>query len=247
MSLLERAALPPLTADEELALVRRIDAGDPHARHRLALANLRLVASIARGYGRAEDFDDLMSVGVLGLLRAIDGFDASRGLRISTYAVPWITQHCQRHVQRMRSMVTTDAHAPDRRTVHTDARLDAPLGNPDDDANETHLDRLADERAVNPEHAALASSFRRTFARATHHAGLIERDAEMMRRRFLPEPGTRTPPLAELGRAVGLSRERARQVEARAVPAIRAALDRDSSMCAARRLVVDLGARRPRS
>jgi RNA polymerase sigma factor (sigma-70 family) len=85
-----------LTAEEEIALARRVQAGDRAARDRFAKANLRLVVSIARGYqGRGLALGDLIQEGMFGLLRAIKKFDPDRGFRFSTYATKWIRQMIQ--------------------------------------------------------------------------------------------------------------------------------------------------------
>src|ERR671930_383439 len=82
-----------LTADEEKALARRIEAGDTEARDQMVRANLRLVVNIARGYtGKGLALQDLIEEGNLGLLRAVEGFDPNMNTRFSTYASYWIKQ-----------------------------------------------------------------------------------------------------------------------------------------------------------
>src|SRR5919202_5487496 len=90
-------ATPLLTADEEKALARRIEQGDSEARDHLVRANLRLVVNIARSYtGKGLGLQDLIEEGNLGLLRAVEGFDAGMGTRFSTYASYWIKQSIKR-------------------------------------------------------------------------------------------------------------------------------------------------------
>jgi RNA polymerase primary sigma factor len=88
---------PLLDADEERELAWRVDDGDAEARDHLVRANLRLVVSIARGFaGRGLPLEDLIAEGNMGLLRAVEGFDPSLGLRFSTYACYWIKQSIKR-------------------------------------------------------------------------------------------------------------------------------------------------------
>jgi len=88
---------PLLDAEQEQQLARRVEDGDPQARDHLIRANLRLVVNLARGYaGRGMAMEDLIAEGNLGLMRAAEGFDASRGLRFSTYATYWIKQSIKR-------------------------------------------------------------------------------------------------------------------------------------------------------
>ena len=88
---------PLLDAEQEQELARRVQRGDPEARDHLIRANLRLVVNLARGYaGRGLAMEDLIAEGNLGLMRAAEGFDASRGLRFSTYATYWIKQSIKR-------------------------------------------------------------------------------------------------------------------------------------------------------
>src|SRR5438132_12806038 len=90
---------PLLTAEEERLLSRGIVEGDPEARDHMVRANLRLVVKIARGYtGKGLGIQDLIAEGNLGLLRAVEGFDASMNTRFSTYASYWIKQSMRRAV-----------------------------------------------------------------------------------------------------------------------------------------------------
>jgi RNA polymerase primary sigma factor len=90
---------PLLRAEQEGELARRVAAGDPGARDQLVRANLRLVVAVARRYGgRGVPLEDLVAEGNLGLIRAAELFDAGRGTRFSTYAVPWVTQAIRHHL-----------------------------------------------------------------------------------------------------------------------------------------------------
>ncbi len=90
---------PLLSADEERALAERVALGDPHAREHMVKANLRLVVNIARGYlGKGLNLEDLIEEGNLGLMRAVEGFDATMETRFSTYASYWIKQSIRRAV-----------------------------------------------------------------------------------------------------------------------------------------------------
>src|SRR5579862_3820174 len=88
---------PLLNAQEERELARKIETGDSEARDRMVRANLRLVVNIARSYtGKGLGLQDLIEEGNLGLLRAVEGFDADMGTRFSTYASYWIKQSIKR-------------------------------------------------------------------------------------------------------------------------------------------------------
>src|SRR5690606_29657558 len=93
MYLKEIGRVPLLTAEEEVALAKRIEQGDEAAKRRLAEANLRLVVSIAKRYvGRGMLFLDLIQEGNLGLIKAVEKFDFRKGFKFSTYATWWIRQ-----------------------------------------------------------------------------------------------------------------------------------------------------------
>src|SRR5581483_11441030 len=89
----EIGKIPLLTSEEELALAKRVVAGDKRAKDQMAEANMRLVVSIAKRYvGRGLDLLDLIQEGNTGLLRAVEKFDPDKGFKFSTYATWWIRQ-----------------------------------------------------------------------------------------------------------------------------------------------------------
>jgi RNA polymerase primary sigma factor len=98
--LAEARRSPLLSADEEVSLARRAERGDPAARERLITSNIRLVVSVARRYqGHGLPLADLVQEGMLGLIRAVDGFDWRKGFRFSTYGTIWIRKYVQRSLE----------------------------------------------------------------------------------------------------------------------------------------------------
>ena len=122
---------PLLTADEEIALAKRIERGDLVARERLINSNVRLVVSVARRYlGQGLPMADLVQDGMLGLIRATEKFDWRKGFRFSTYATIWIRQAVQRGVENTSRTVRVPVYVSQRvrKIVRAERELTLQLG-----------------------------------------------------------------------------------------------------------------------
>ena len=122
---------PLLTADEEVALAKRIERGDLAAKEQMINSNLRLVVSIAKRYqGHGLSLLDLIQEGVLGLIRAVEKFDWRRGFKFSTYATWWIRQAVQRGVQNRSRVIRVPVHVAEleRKASRTERELTGQLG-----------------------------------------------------------------------------------------------------------------------
>ena len=255
MYLKEIGRVPLLTADEEIELARRMEAGDESARHRLEEANLRLVVSIAKRYvGRGMLFLDLIQEGNLGLLKAVEKFDYSKGYKFSTYATWWIRQAITRAIADQARTIRIPVHmvetinkyirisrqllqelgrdaTPDEVAKHmglSTARvreimkiaqepvsLETPIGEEED----SHLgDFIEDEAALDPADAASMMLLKEQIADVLKT--LAPREAEVLRLRFGLEDG-RSRTLEEVGQSFGVTRERIRQIEAKALRKLR--------------------------
>ena len=255
MYLKEIGHVPLLTAEEEVALAQRMEAGDEEARHRLEEANLRLVVSIAKRYvGRGMLFLDLIQEGNLGLLKAVEKFDYSKGYKFSTYATWWIRQAITRAIADQARTIRIPVHMVETinklvrisrqllqelgRDPHpeeiakemgiTVARvheimkiaqepvsLETPIGEEED----SHLgDFIEDEAAPAPAEAASFMLLREQLEEVLET--LTDREKNVLRLRFGLEDG-RSRTLEEVGQSFGVTRERIRQIEAKALRKLR--------------------------
>ena len=255
MYLKEIGRVPLLTAEEEVDLARRMEAGDESARHRLEEANLRLVVSIAKRYvGRGMIFLDLIQEGNLGLLKAVEKFDYSKGYKFSTYATWWIRQAITRAIADQARTIRIPVHMVEtinkyirvsRQLLQELGRdptpeeiahrmglsvarvreimkisqepvsLETPIGEEED----THLsDFIEDEAAPDPADAASMLLLKEQISEVL--TTLAPREAEVLRLRFgLVDGRSRT--LEEVGQNFGVTRERIRQIEAKALRKLR--------------------------
>ena len=255
MYLKEIGRVPLLTAEEEVDLARRMEAGDESARHRLEEANLRLVVSIAKRYvGRGMLFLDLIQEGNLGLLKAVEKFDYSKGYKFSTYATWWIRQAITRAIADQARTIRIPVHmvetinkyirisrqllqelgrdpTPEEIAKHMGlsalrvreimkiaqepVSLETPIGEEED----SHLgDFIEDEAALDPADAASMMLLKEQIADVLKT--LAPREAEVLRLRFGLEDG-RSRTLEEVGQNFGVTRERIRQIEAKALRKLR--------------------------
>ena len=127
----EIGKVPLLTADQEVALAKRIERGDEAAKQHMIEANLRLVVSIAKGYlGRGLSFLDLIQEGSLGLIRAVEKFDYRKGFKFSTYATWWIRQAVTRAIADKARTIRIPVHMVEKlnKVVHIERQLVQRLG-----------------------------------------------------------------------------------------------------------------------
>ena len=251
----EIGRVPLLSPDEEVSLAVRIASGDEAAKKRLSEANLWLVVSIAKRYlGRGMQFLDLIQEGNLGLIKAVEKFDYTKGFKFSTYATWWIRQAITRaiadqartiripvhmvetinKVKKVSSqLLHTNGHEPTAeeismeldmpvdkvreimRVAQEPVSLETPIGEEED----SHLgDFIPDDDAPAPQDAASHTLLKEQLADVLDT--LTPREEKVLRLRFGLEDG-RSRTLEEVGKEFNVTRERIRQIEAKALRKLR--------------------------
>ncbi|MBB6733804.1 RNA polymerase sigma factor RpoD [Cohnella zeiphila] len=255
MYLKEIGRVPLLSADEEIDLAQRIEAGDEQAKRRLAEANLRLVVSIARRYvGRGMLFLDLIQEGNMGLIRAVEKFDYRKGFKFSTYATWWIRQAITRSIADHSRTIRIPVHMVEtiNKLVRISRQLLQDLGReptpeeiaqkmeltvekvleiqkisqepislemPIGEENDSKLGEfIEDQEAPAPADAAAYELLKEQLADVLDT--LTEREESVLRLRFGLDDG-RSRTLEEVGQEFGVTRERIRQIEAKALRKLR--------------------------
>ena len=255
MYLKEIGQIKLLTMEQELELADRIAEGDQEAKNILAEANLRLVVSIAKRYvGRGMLFLDLIQEGNIGLMKAVEKFDVSKGYKFSTYATWWIRQAITRAIADQARTIRVPVHMVE--TINKLARiqrqltlelnrepseeelaqkmgtsvekireiykisqepvsLETPIGEEDD----SHLgDFIKDESNMSPEEYATNEMLKDEISDVL--LTLTEREEKVIRLRFGLEDG-KSRTLEEVGQLFGVTRDRIRQIEAKALRKLR--------------------------
>ncbi|MBS6444205.1 MAG: RNA polymerase sigma factor RpoD [Ruminococcus sp.] len=251
----EIGRVPLLTPEEEHELAERMAKGDPAAKKRLSEANLRLVVSIAKRYGgRGMQFLDLIQEGNLGLIKAVEKFDHTKGFKFSTYATWWIRQAITRAIadqartiripvhmvetitkvkKTSSQLLHENGHDPtaeeiaERLNIQVDkvreimriaqdpVSLETPIGEEED----SHLgDFIPDDDAPAPAEAASLILLKEQLNKIL--GTLTEREAKVLKLRFGLEDG-RSRTLEEVGKEFDVTRERIRQIEAKALRKLR--------------------------
>ena len=238
MYLKEIGKVPLLTPEEEVELAKRMADGDEDAKHRMTEANLRLVVSIAKRYvGRGMLFLDLIQEGNLGLIKAVEKFDHTKGYKFSTYATWWIRQAITRAIADQarvsRQLLQELGHDPSAEEIAAEmgmpvdkvrdilkiaqepVSLETPIGEEED----SHLgDFIPDEEASEPSEAASFSLLREQLEEVLDT--LAPREKKVLELRFGIVDG-RTRTLEEVGKEFNVTRERIRQIEAKALRKLR--------------------------
>ena len=255
MYLKEIGKVPLLTAEEELEIAQRMAAGDEEARKKLSESNLRLVVSIAKRYvGRGMQFLDLIQEGNLGLIKAVEKFDYSKGYKFSTYATWWIRQAITRAIADQARTIRIPVHmvetinklirvsrqllqeygrepTPEEiakemgvseekvreitKIAQEPVSLETPIGEEED----SHLgDFIPDDDIPAPAEAAAFTMLKEQLTDVLDT--LTPREEKVLRLRFGLDDG-RARTLEEVGREFNVTRERIRQIEAKALRKLR--------------------------
>ena len=255
MYLREIGRIPLLSYDEELELAKKVLAGDEAAKQKLAESNLRLVVSIAKKYvGRGMLFLDLIQEGNMGLIKAVEKFDYTKGYKFSTYATWWIRQAITRAiadqartiripvhmVETINKLIRTSRHllqqlgrepTPEeiaaemeipvekvteiQKIAQDPVSLETPIGEVDD----SHLgDFIQDDDSPAPQDAAAYTLLREQLEEVMKT--LTPREAKVLKLRFGLEDG-KSRTLEEVGKEFNVTRERIRQIEAKALRKLR--------------------------
>lgn len=251
----EIGRVPLLTTEEEIDLAERMSLGDKEAKKRLSEANLRLVVSIAKRYvGRGMQFLDLIQEGNLGLIKAVEKFDYTKGFKFSTYATWWIRQAITRAIADQARTIRIPVHMVETinkvkkassqllhknghetsveevaaelnmpvekvreiiRVSQEPVSLETPIGEEED----SHLgDFIPDDEAPAPAEAASHTLLKEQLKDVLDT--LTDREEKVLRLRFGLEDG-RTRTLEEVGKEFNVTRERIRQIEAKALRKLR--------------------------
>ena len=255
MYLREIGRIPLLTYDQEIELAKRILEGDETAKQKLSESNLRLVVSIAKKYvGRGMLFLDLIQEGNMGLIKAVEKFDYTKGYKFSTYATWWIRQAITRAiadqartiripvhmVETINKLIRTSRHllqqmgrepTPEeiakemeipvekvleiQKIAQDPVSLETPIGEEDD----SHLgDFIEDDDSPAPQDAAAYTMLKEQLEEVM--STLTPREAKVLKLRFGLEDG-KARTLEEVGREFMVTRERIRQIEAKALRKLR--------------------------
>ena len=255
MYLKEIGNVPLLTTEQEVDLAKRVEEGSEEAKKALTEANLRLVVSIAKKYvGRGMPFLDLIQEGNMGLMKAVDKFDYTKGYKFSTYATWWIRQAITRGIADTGRTIRVPVHMVETinktlrmtRTLLQElgreptpeevaARLNVPvsrvrevlkisrdpvsLDTPIGEEDDSHLgDFIEDDSALSPADSAAFSMLKEELGNALE--SLTHRERQVVRPRFGLQDG-RARTLEEVGKEFNVTRERIRQIEAKALRKLR--------------------------